>query len=350
MKLNKYGVRGIALKWFNSYLSNRKQYTEIKKCKSQEKVLEYGVPQGSVLGPLLFLILINDLNRCLKHTGCIIYADDTTLYVTGENIDENFRKMNFDLEILQKWFMSNKLSLNVDKTIYVVFKPKNKIFDRDLNYLVLDNNVLKCTDQCKFLGIWLDQHLSWKYHIEKLCNKLNSSLYMLNQVKYILPTHILRILFNSYMQSHLYYGLSLWGPMCLSSDSKRICILHKKAIRSISKSASNSSAKPLYKRNNILMLPDLIDLETLKLMYRCVNDNLPREIKLLFNNTVTDERRYNTRNRNVPIMNRHRTNIYNKSFLCQSIMKWNLLPHEIKTSINMSNFCKKYIKQKLSTY
>jgi retron-type reverse transcriptase len=116
MKLDHYGVRGISLKWVKSYLSNRKQYTEVNKGKSTTLSVEYGVPQGSVLGPLLFLVIINDLNKCLLNTNCIMYADETTVYNSGANLDNIFQKMNNDLEILEQWFISNKLSLNINKT------------------------------------------------------------------------------------------------------------------------------------------------------------------------------------------------------------------------------------------
>jgi hypothetical protein len=190
--------------------------------------------------------------------------------------------MNSDLEKLQKWFMCNKLSLNIKKSLYMVFKSKTKIFDHDLNYLVLGNDVIKYVDHCKFLGIWLDQHITWKHHIEKLSNKLNSSLYMLNQVKFILPKKALRILFNSYITSHISYGLPIWGPMCSKMYLKRISTLHKKGIRAVANGAARAHTQPLYKSNNILNLTDLIDLELLKVMYKFSTNKLPSKIKLLF--------------------------------------------------------------------
>ena len=124
-KLNNYGIRGTSLKWFESYLSNRKQYVKINRTKSLTKDVICGVPQGSVLGPLLFIIYTNDLPNSLKHTHAILFADDTTIYTKSNNIKSLYQNVNNDLDGLYEWFKANKLSLTVGKTHYMLLNNNN---------------------------------------------------------------------------------------------------------------------------------------------------------------------------------------------------------------------------------
>ena len=353
MKLNKYGIRGHALNWFCSYLSHRKQYVEINNIKSEEILMEYGVPQGSVLGPLLFIIMINDITNSLQHSKCIIYADDTTLYLSGKNLDEMFTNMNKDLNAIEHWFACNSLLVNVSKTNFIVFRPKNKEcnLDKDLHYLILNNELIKNVDYCKFLGLWLDKKVTWQHHLDTLCNKLNSCLYMLKMTKFFVPEKILKLLFNSYFQSHLRYGISLWGPMCNKTDLRRISKIHKKAVKILNGSNVLKRGENVYKKQNVLTIDDQVELEICKIMYRHVNNSLPPEIKAMLQGINCNNLQvYNTRSRNVPRIGKHKSKLYNTSFLCQSIMKWTPLPCDIKNCNKLSTFCKKYVKFKMNNY
>lgn len=210
-KLAHYGIRGIANNWFRSYLSSRFQYTEHDKHKSSKAKIEYGVPQGSILGPILFLIYINDI----KNSTCLnllSYADDTSIYASDKDLPRLFTHINTELDKLNHWFRANKLSLNTNKSNYIIFSPSNKPkFDQ---YTIkIDNHEIdrignnQAVDSFKFLGIYLDENITWKQHISAISSKISMSIYAMNRAKNILPYTALKMLYTTLAQSHLQYGI-----------------------------------------------------------------------------------------------------------------------------------------------
>ena len=166
-KLEHYGVRGKAHKWFQIYLAQRKQYVYYKNHKSESKVVSVGVPQGSVLEPLLFIIYCNDMPKLFKYCSSVIFADDTTIYHAGTSQTEVYRKMNSDLETLSDWFKANKLSVNASKAKYMVFKCKRSVEAQITQPdLYIDNEVLEKVPVTKFLGVYIDENLDWIEHID----------------------------------------------------------------------------------------------------------------------------------------------------------------------------------------
>ena len=159
-----YGVRGIPLRWLESYLSSRYQCTTYNGVCSEYRLITCGVPQGSVLGPLLFLIYVNDLAQVSNDLYTLMFADDTNMFITGANLMEVTNKLNVELEKVVYWLKINKLSLNVQKTHYMIFHPKGKKPIHDIS-VCLDNYIISKVTECKFLGVIIDNKLTWKNHV-----------------------------------------------------------------------------------------------------------------------------------------------------------------------------------------
>ena len=163
MKLHKYGIRGLAYKWFSTYLSNRQQYVSFNGNDSQPQVIKCGVPQGSILGPLLFLLYVNDIANVSSVLFMILFADDTNVFVQGKNINKMFNTMNGELQKLAEWMCINKLSLNVKKTEYIMFSLKRISVSE--KQIVLNGIPIERVKMFKFLGGLIDEHLTWDQHV-----------------------------------------------------------------------------------------------------------------------------------------------------------------------------------------
>ena len=166
-KLTHYGIRGVANKWFQSFLEDRKQFTSVQGSKSAEKPIKYGVPQGSVLGPLLFILFINDLHKAVEFNSINHFADDTNLLFIDKLLKKIDKYINRDLKLAADWIRENKLSLNTSKTEIVLFKPRNKKITKQLNFRVSGQKI-KQSSQVRYLGIILQDDLHCGTHLASL--------------------------------------------------------------------------------------------------------------------------------------------------------------------------------------
>ena len=272
-KLEHYGVRGCALEWFKSYLSDRKQYVSVNGSNSNLLPITCGVPQGSVLGPLLFLIYINDLPNASKKLTFYLFADDTNIYYESKDLSNLIKIVNKELRLVKKWLDANKLSLNIDKTNYIIFHSSSVKVPSGPD-IKIGKKHIKRVKFVKFLGLLLDEHLSWKYHLCELSKKLARTCGLFFKIRNLLPLDVLICLYNALFLSFLQYGLIVWGQT-YASYVDPIFKLQKKAVRAISFQPRMSPSLPIFNDFKLLKLSEIFELRLLTFVFDSVNKTSP---------------------------------------------------------------------------
>lgn len=270
-KLSYYGFYDSSLKLMNSYLTDRQQFVDFNGTQSDYCQIKTGVPQGSILGPLLFIIYMNDIYLSSTFFHPLIYADDTTLFVSinTSEISTISNTINNELENVNTWLKLNKLSLNTSKTKAILFHMPQKQITQ-LPNIKIDNYPIVFEDSFNFLGIVLDKNLRWTPHIDLISKKISKINGILNRIKNFLPTYVLVIIYNTLVLPYLNYGTFVWGW-----KNRQINILQKKSIRIISKSSYNAHTSLLFKNLRILKFGDLCALHDLKLCFQIENGQSP---------------------------------------------------------------------------
>ena len=204
-KLEHYGIRGKALEIFKSYLSNRKQYVQLEKSKSQLRPITCGVPQGSVLGPLFFILFINDLYKCCPEGKVRLFADDTTIFFHKNNINDIITTGKLIMIQLTNWLRANKLTLNADKSTFTIFKSHKKKIPNMPETIEFLNQSIKRASHNKFLGVILDEHLSWSNHITELSNKLKRLFHIFYNIRDFLSKENIKTIYYALVYSRIKY-------------------------------------------------------------------------------------------------------------------------------------------------
>ena len=230
-KLSHYGIRGIANEWFRSYLKDREQYVSICGQNSTKKKLKYSVPQGSILGPLLFIIYINDMPNINKLAKFILYADDANIIITGSSILEIEEIFNELSSALVNWVSQNELLLNIKKTNYMIFTRKRN-FEMGTFTPKIGNIPIERKPVARFLGVLVDEKLTWSHHIAAVKSKMSRYIGVLYKLKHILPISARLLSFNSLVQSHINFCSLVWGAGS-KSKIESIFTTQKKAMRAI---------------------------------------------------------------------------------------------------------------------
>lgn len=324
-KCEKYGIRGQALSWIQSYLSNRMQCVEINKINENGEVVAHkspflynksGVPQGSVLGPLLFLIYINDLPEIINYKT-ILFADDISIIIPNHDISLNFdHTINSVIEIVTTWLLQNKLNVNVKKTAYIQFS-NYKTNPPKLN-VICQGQEIREVNETKFLGITLDNHCNWKSHISNICTRLSQFIYALKRLRCTAGESAALTAYHGYVASILRYGLILWGN---SSDIEKVFILQKKCLRAICGAGPIETCRPLFKKMRLLTLTGLYILEI---------GTFVRNNPKLFKHYATVDPRLRPRDTTRLLKTVCTSALYKKNSFAMSIKIYNRIPLQIR--------------------
>lgn len=259
--IERYGLQGSCNKLLKSYLSNRKQYVDYFGTRSEKLEVDIGVPQGSVLGPLLFILYTNDLGNYLSTFFCA-FADDITIIACGKSLNDAIHLLNTNLLLTSEYFENKKLVLNQNKTYVLEFHPVSAHYISSV-YVKNDGKSIQQITSFKLLGINIDLSLDWKTHVTYLCGKCASSCFALKRLRNITSLSTAKTFYFSNIESRLRYGITMWGN---STWANRVFVLQKRAIRCMFGLKFRESCKMTFKQQKIFTLPCLYIFETLKLV------------------------------------------------------------------------------------
>ena len=289
-KLYHYGIRGVAFEWIKSYLSDRQQQVSYNGSTSSYKTMNCGVPQGSILGPLLFIIYINDLSNVSNILTSVLFADDTTLIASDCNLTTLIHRFNTELVNIVHWLNANRLSLNIDKTNFMIFRPKNRNDNRP--DITINGSRINEVEKAKFLGVIIDNKLSWSDHTKYVIQKISKGIGIIIKARKYFTQVTLINLYNTMVLPFISYCIHVWGKAA-SIHLNKIHILQKKIIRILSGVPPRTHSQPLFDNLKLMTVYQIYEYYVGVFMYKIYHKQLPP----LFNmfERTSDVHAYSTR-------------------------------------------------------
>ena len=337
-KLEHYGFRGIFLEFILSYVQDRQYFVSSNGFKSPTKTVNIGVPQGSILGPLLFLIYINDMKNSSIILHFLQYADDSTITFSSNNLKNCIDVMKTECNKVLEWLIANKLIINLNKTFIMVFTNRKRQGNVSID---MNNHTINEINECKFLGIMLDNKLKWQSHIKHISNKMSKSVAILRYLKFTFPKYILKTLYLTLIYPYLIYCNIIWG----SADKtiiKPLILLQKKCLRIICKVNFFEHTDPLFSETKLLKIEQIFKVNCAQFIYKCYNTNLFNEFKSKLI-TQREIHNYNTRGNSQLRLPFTKLKKYQQSFFYVGIKMWNEIPIQIKSANSLVSFKRKLI-------
>ena len=342
-KLKYLGFNHLAMNWFTSYLRGRKQFVDFNGSKSKFQKINWGIPQGTVMGPLLFLIYTSEIVNIVKHCTPAIFADDTSLLVRDKTFRGLFEKASYELKLFQQWFDDNMLTANMSKTKYMLFDSASP----NLYKLQIGETTLEEVQKFKLVGVVINNSLSWIDHYDHILTKIRPCLRALYLVRNSLDTDCKLLIYNSLIISHLNYCLPIWSNLT-SKQTTAIQVIMNKALRSIFNIKKRDSCSLIYKQNKLLQFKENTTYMKLTYIKSLCLKTTPNNIRSLieFERNTT----YQTRNQSDKLRLQEtlfkKQSLKNQS-LNDAIERWNKLNPQIK-NLPMNKF-KKTLKFLLLT-
>ena len=346
-KLKNIGIRGIPHNLMKSYLTNRTQYVQIGSTKSSCLPITCGVPQGSVLGPLLFILYINDLANCCILGKISIFADDTAIYFECSNKDELTRIGSIIMSDLDKWFNANLLTLNTDKSFFCIFRKRTKI--RNIpDKINFNNKSISRTTSIKYLGITIDEFLNWNNHISSLCKSLKSFFSVFYNIRDYLFLENCKTIYYTMVYSKIRYGISVYG-FTKNENMNKLQVLQNKLLKVLTGKEMRYPTSILHNELHVLQVKDVLKQEITSFVNKYLNNQLPTIFEGYYKK-FSEIHDHNTRgSTNTLKIPKHKTELGRKTVKIYGCTAWNELSNETKSIVNQKSF-RKAIKEDILPY